>query len=282
MTLDRSTGFSGTEPILIVRNVTKDFDVKGGLLGWRSVRKVKAVGGVSFDLAKGETLGLVGESGCGKSTLLNAIAGFLPLTDGKILLDGQEIHGPGGDRGVVFQKDTLLPWSSVADNVALGLRYRGVPARQRRERAHELLDLVGLSGFEDKSPYELSGGMRQRVGIARALATDPRILLMDEPFGALDSLTRETMQQLLASIWASTGKQVFFITHSIEEALLLGTHILVMSPRPGRIVARYDADFVRRFAETGEADDILADPAFIALRSELRALIHAAPEARAA
>ena len=261
--------------MLDIRNATVRYAAADG-------QEVHALDRVSFTIPARSIVVALGASGCGKSTLLNAIAGFLPLTDGKILLDGQEIHGPGGDRGVVFQKDTLLPWSRGADNVALGLRYRGVPARQRRERAHELLDLVGLSGFEDKSPYELSGGMRQRVGIARALATDPRILLMDEPFGALDSLTRETMQQLLASIWASTGKQVFFITHSIEEALLLGTHILVMSPRPGRIVARYDADFVRRFAETGEADDILADPAFIALRSELRALIHAAPEARAA
>jgi taurine transport system ATP-binding protein len=261
--------------MLEIRNATVRYPAADGNV-------VHALDRVSFDIAPRSIVVALGASGCGKSTLLNAIAGFLPLTDGSILLDGTEIRGPGGDRGVVFQKDTLLPWSNVVDNIALGLRYQGVPARERRERARDLINLVGLSGFEDKAPYELSGGMRQRVGIARALATDPRILLMDEPFGALDSLTRETMQQLLASIWAKTGKQVFFITHSIEEALMLGTQILVMSPRPGRIVARYDAGFVRSFAETGDTDAILSDPRFIALRSEIRALIHTTPERRAA
>jgi taurine transport system ATP-binding protein len=238
---------------------------------------VHALDRVSLEMPADSIVVAVGASGCGKSTLLNAIAGFLPLTDGSIRLDGAPIAGPGGDRGVVFQKDTLLPWATVLDNVALGLKYRGLPKRERQQRARELLRLVGLSDFEGKPPYELSGGMRQRVGIARALATDPKILLMDEPFGALDSLTRETMQQLLASIWAQTRKQVLFITHSIEEALLLGTTIVVMSPRPGRIVARFDADFVREFARTGEIGPIASDPRFVALREEIRALIHPSP-----
>ncbi|MBN9257028.1 MULTISPECIES: ABC transporter ATP-binding protein [unclassified Mesorhizobium] len=235
---------------------------------------VHALDRVNLDIAPNSIVVAVGASGCGKSTLLNAIAGFLPLTEGSITLDGKPIDKPGSERGVVFQKDTLLPWANVLDNVALGLKFQGVSRAERHERARGLLALVGLSDFADKPPYELSGGMRQRVGIARALATDPKILLMDEPFGALDSLTRETMQQLLAGIWAETGKQVLFITHSIEEALILGTTIVVMSPRPGRIIARFDAAFVRDFAEYGDIGPIQSAPRFIELREEIRALIH--------
>ncbi|MGO4353631.1 taurine ABC transporter ATP-binding protein [Rhizobium sp. RAF36] len=253
--------------MLEVRNATVKFDAADGT-------SVHALDNVSFNIPQDSIVVALGASGCGKSTLLNAIAGFQPLTEGEILIDGTPVSRPGGDRGVVFQKDTLLPWSSVLDNVALGLRYQGVGKSERHQRARELLKLVGLSDFESKPPYELSGGMRQRVGIARALATDPKVLLMDEPFGALDSLTRETMQQLLASVWSETRKQVFFITHSIEEALTLGTHILVMSPRPGRVVARYEAGFVRQFATTGDIGPILADPRFVALREEIRSIIH--------
>ncbi|WP_133709806.1 taurine ABC transporter ATP-binding protein [Rhizobium sp. BK313] len=253
--------------MLSIRNATVKFRAADGT-------EVHALDSVSFDIPPDSIVVALGASGCGKSTLLNAIAGFQPLTEGTISIDGEAVNGPGGDRGVVFQKDTLLPWSSVLDNVALGLRYRGVPKPERHRQARDLLKLVDLSDFEAKPPYELSGGMRQRVGIARALATDPKILLMDEPFGALDSLTRENMQQLLAAIWARTGKQIFFITHSIEEALTLGTHILVMSPRPGRIVARYEADFVRQFALSGDIGPVLANPRFVSLREEIRSIIH--------
>jgi taurine transport system ATP-binding protein len=259
--------------MLVIRNATVKFEAADG-------STVHALDNVSFDIPPDSIVVALGASGCGKSTLLNTIAGFQPLTEGEVLIDGVGVDRPGGDRGVVFQKDTLLPWADVLDNVALGLKYRGLAKADRHRRARELLKLVGLSDFEKKPPYELSGGMRQRVGIARALATDPKILLMDEPFGALDSLTRETMQQLLATIWAKTKKQVFFITHSIEEALTLGTHILVMSPRPGRIVARYNADFVRQFARTGDIGPILGDPRFVALRKEIRSLIHRAPDRR--
>lgn len=259
--------------MLEVRNATVRFDAADG-------SSVHALDDVSFDIPPDSIVVALGASGCGKSTMLNAMAGFQELTGGEILIDGAPVSGPGGDRGVVFQKDTLLPWSNVLDNVALGLRYRGIPKAERHDRARQLLKLVGLSDFETKPPYELSGGMRQRVGIARALATDPKVLLMDEPFGALDSLTRETMQQLLASIWSETRKQVFFITHSIEEALTLGTHILVMSPRPGRIVARYRANFVRQFAHTGDIGPIQADPEFVALRKEIRSIIHKPEQAR--
>ncbi len=238
-------------------------------------RLVHALDRVNLDIAEGDFVVALGTSGCGKSTLLNAIAGFLPLSHGRITLDGRAIAGPGADRGVVFQKDTLMPWLDVADNVALGLRFAGLGARARRDRARELLALVGLADFAASFPYELSGGMRQRVGIARALATEPDILLMDEPFGALDSMTREQMQELLVKVWHRTGKRIFFITHSIEEALVLGTRIIVMSPRPGRIVARYETDFVRRFAAGATLKDIRLSDRFGPLREEIRDILHA-------
>jgi len=245
-------------------------------------RIVHALDRVSLDIPDNGFVVALGASGCGKSTLLNAIAGFLPLSDGVITLNGKSVVGPGADRGVVFQKDTLLPWKNVIDNVALGLKFAGIPKLEQHRRSAELLKLVGLADFANAFPYELSGGMRQRVGIARALATEPDILLMDEPFGALDSLTREQMQELLVSVWKKTSKRVFFITHSVEEALFLGTQVIVMSPRPGRIVARFDLDFVNRFAESNDAREIKASPEFTNLREEIRALLHGAHDIRSA
>ena len=242
--------------------------------GGRDGKPVHALDRVSLDIVDGAFVVALGTSGCGKSTLLNAMAGFLPLSSGSITLNGHAVDGPGAERGVVFQKDALLPWKTVAENVALGLKFAGVGRKERRKRAVELLRLVGLQEFANSAPYELSGGMRQRVGIARALAPDPAILLMDEPFGALDSMTREAMQELLVDVWSRTGKQIFFITHSIEEALFLGTQVVVMSPRPGRIVQRYDLQFVGAFARDRDARAIKTAPQFAALREEIRAVVH--------
>jgi len=253
--------------MLKIQNASVYFAARGG-------GTVKALDHVNLEIHTGEIVVALGASGCGKSTLLNAIAGFLPISAGAITLDGQRIERPGADRGVVFQKDTLLPWKSVLDNVALGLDFAGLSHAVARENAAGLLKLVGLEDFAHSAPYELSGGMRQRVGIARALATNPAILLMDEPFGALDSFTREQMQELLISVWSKTGKTIFLITHSIDEALSLGTHVVVMSPRPGRIIARYDIGFVRHFLKCGDWGTIKASTEFIRLRETIRGLIH--------
>jgi taurine transport system ATP-binding protein len=242
--------------------------------GSRNGQPIHALDRVSLEIPDHGLVVALGASGCGKSTLLNAMAGFLPLSSGSITLNGKIVDKPGAERGVVFQKDALLPWKSVVDNVALGLKFAGVGRGERRERAMELLRLVGLADFAKSAPYELSGGMRQRVGIARALAPDPAILLMDEPFGALDSMTREQMQELLVSIWQGADKQIFFITHSIEEALFLGTQVIVMSPRPGRIVARFDSNFVRDFARDRDAGKVKSSRTFAELSEEIRSIIH--------
>jgi len=254
--------------MLSVSNATVHYEAADG-------RLIHALQDVSLGIDDGELVVGLGASGCGKSTLLNAIAGFVKLTSGSITVDGAPVTAPGADRGVVFQRDTLLPWASTLDNVAFGLRLRRIGKRERRERAMELLRLVGLDAFHAAPPWQLSGGMRQRVGLARALATDPKILLMDEPLGALDSLTRESMQELIVKLWARTHKRVLFITHSIEEALILGTRIIVFSPRPGRIVQRFDVGFVHDVLAGRDASEMKADPSFVALRQEIRALIHA-------
>ena len=198
-------------------------------------REVVAVDGLDLKIGKGEFVCLLGPSGCGKSTSLMALGGLVPATAGRIIIDGREVDGPGPDRAIVFQEFALMPWLTVLANVRFGMRLRGTAKAEQQSRAQHFVKMVGLGGFEDAYPHQLSGGMRQRVGIARALAVDPQILLMDEPFGALDAQTRELMGMELLRIWDKDRKTVLFVTHGIDEAILLGDRVVVMSGRPGRV-----------------------------------------------
>jgi NitT/TauT family transport system ATP-binding protein len=242
---------------LQIEHVSKEFSVRD-TAGQRPNRQLLAVNDVELQIADGEFLVIVGPSGCGKSTLLDMLAGLTQPTRGRILIDGTPITGPGTDRGIVFQQYALLPWRTARENVEFGLEAAKAGRRERRERAGEYLDLVGLNGFEDSYPHQLSGGMKQRVAIARSLVTDPALLIMDEPFGALDALTRDSLQRQLAQIWERTGKTIVFVTHGIDEAVYLGQRVAVMSARPGRIKAIVDIPL-----KSDEAvADVRANPEF--------------------
>ncbi|MGW6460709.1 ABC transporter ATP-binding protein [Streptomyces sp. NPDC055078] len=243
--------------------VGKTFPVRGGR------RAVTALDGIDLDIAAGEFLVVVGPSGCGKSTLLDLLGGLAKPTSGRILLDGEPVTGPGLDRGIVFQQYALLPWRTAQGNVEFGLEATGVPRRSRAALAGEYLALVGLTGFEDRHPHELSGGMRQRVAIARSLAYDPGVLLMDEPFAALDAQTRESLQDELLRIWRRTGKTVVFITHGIDEAVRLGQRVAVLTARPGRI--KEVVPIGRDEPESGA--DPRSSPAFARHRRQLWTLL---------
>jgi NitT/TauT family transport system ATP-binding protein len=226
------------QPCIQARDVSLTFRPKNR-------EAVAALRNLSLDVAKGEFVSIVGPSGCGKSTFLNILLGLIAPDTGVMELNGRRIAGPGQDRAMVFQEFGLLPWRTVVGNVELGLELKGVAAALRRQRARELIEMAGLAGFESHYPHELSGGMKQRVGLARALATDPEVLLMDEPFAALDAQTRDSMQTELLEVWEKTRKTVLFVTHSIEEAAYLSDRVVVMSARPGRIKQTLDVQLPR-------------------------------------
>jgi ABC-type nitrate/sulfonate/bicarbonate transport system ATPase subunit len=215
------------QPVLAVRRVERRFESTTG--------STLALQATDLDVAENDFVTILGPSGCGKSTLLRIVAGLDRPTAGTVHLDGQPITGPGADRGMVFQSYTLFPWLNVLDNVCFGLRERGLPRMQQVEIAQSFIAKVGLSGFEQHYPKQLSGGMQQRTALARALANGPRMLLMDEPFGALDHQTRELMQELLLGIWEAEAKTILFVTHDIDEAVFIGSRVVLMSARPGRI-----------------------------------------------
>jgi NitT/TauT family transport system ATP-binding protein len=246
---------------LTLEDLTMQFRTRKGA-------EITALEGISLEVMEGEFAVLVGPSGCGKSTILRLVAGLHRPSRGRVLLDGREVAAPGADRGMVFQSYTLFPWLTVQKNVEFGPKIRGVSAAEREKLARRYLAQVGLNGFEGVYPKELSGGMMQRVAIARALANDPAILLMDEPFGALDAQTRALMGELLLKVWGQTAKTVLFVTHDIEEGLFLGDRVFVMTARPGRIREEIPVPLQRP-----RTLDTLSSDTFVRLKSRVMALI---------
>ena len=250
---------------LLIDDISMRFELPNG-------DAVQALKNVNLDLKQGELMAVLGPSGCGKTTLLNIVAGFLAPTDGQIVLGGSAISGPGPERGMVFQQGALFEWMSVRENVSFGPRMKGMASGETREIVDHLLNVVGLQDFKEKAIYELSGGMQQRVALARCLANDPEVILMDEPLGALDALTREKMQGLVLKLWKETGKTIILITHSVEEALLLGERLLVMAPRPGRIHKEYQLPFAE-MGVNADLREVKKHPEFGPRREEILSMI---------
>lgn len=253
-----------------IENVQKSFRITRNLGHLKEdAQPVSALKNINLEVRQGEFVVIVGPSGCGKSTLLDLLAGLSKPSSGQILLDGKLIAGPNLDRGIVFQQYALFPWKTTLGNVEFGLETKGVGRKERRRIALEYIQLVGLAGFEHRYPHELSGGMKQRVAIARSLAYDPEVLLMDEPFAALDAQTRETLQSELLRIWESTKKTIIFITHGIEEAVYLGQRVAVMTSRPGTIKQVINVPFQSRTTE----EDLRSNPEFVSIRHQIWELL---------
>jgi NitT/TauT family transport system ATP-binding protein len=248
---------AGSDPAIAVCAIEQEFQISGGV--------VRALDGIDLIVAGGEFVSVVGPSGCGKSTLMRLVAGLVAPTSGTVRIGGRLVDSPAPDVGIVFQKATLLPWRSVVGNIALQLEMRNLARLAHLERLKQLIALTGLGGFEDALPHELSGGMQQRVALCRALIHDPAILLMDEPFGALDAMTREAMNTELQRVWMDRAKTVLFITHSIAEAVFLSDRIVVMTPRPGRI-----ADIVSVDLPRPRSLAMIGDPAFVGAMVKVR------------
>ncbi|MFB2552581.1 ABC transporter ATP-binding protein [Ensifer soli] len=251
-----------------IENVSRTFKVRAAK--GEATKTFTALDNISLSIRAGEFLVLVGPSGSGKSTLLDLIAGLAKPSSGRILIDGRAVTGPALDRAVVFQQYALLPWKTALGNVEFGLEVKGFRKAERRDRARHFLDMVGLTGFEARYPYELSGGMKQRVAIARSLAYDPDVLLMDEPFAALDAQTKEGLQDELLRIWKASGKTVVFITHGIDEAVYLGQRVAVLTSRPGRLKAIVDVPA----NEGRESEEIRSSPEFARTRHDVWTLLH--------
>ncbi len=252
-----------------IQNVGKVFPLRGA--AGKAGATFTALEDINLDVRAGEFLSIVGPSGCGKSSLLDILAGLVAPSSGRVLIDGTPISGPSPDRAVVFQQYALLPWRTALRNIEFGLEAKGLPARERTEKSRHFLKLVGLEGFGNHYPHELSGGMKQRVAIARSLACDPGVLLMDEPFAALDAQTREILQDELLRIWETAGTTIVFITHGIDEAVYLGQRVAVMSSRPGRIKTVVDIPLTNRW---GAGNDTRSTPEFTRLRHQIWELLH--------
>lgn len=258
---------SGAAPLIHFVGVDHEYASRDG--------QVKALEDVNLSIAEGQFVSIVGPSGCGKTTLMMAIGGFVRLSSGTLRVADQPVDGPDPSRAVVFQADSVFPWRTVVHNIEYGPQMRGVPASARRAEAQQLIDRVGLTGFEKRYPRDLSGGMRKRVDIARAYANNPRILLMDEPFGSVDAITRDALQADLLRLWETERTTVVFVTHDIEEAILLGDRVVVMSGRPGRVIADIDVPFPR----PRDPQALRTDADFVALRAELNDLLDHSPTA---
>ncbi len=254
------------ETVISVKDLYLNYGVQG--------RQVSALENINLDIKEGDFVCILGPSGCGKSTLLKTIAGFIFPSEGTVQLDEENITGPDWNRGVVFQAPNLYPWLNIQKNISYGPRMRKLPKEQIEKSVNDYLAKVGLSGFAKQKPYELSGGMRQRASLAKVLVNDPRIILMDEPFGALDALTRVNMQGLIRNIWRDTKKTILLITHDVDEALQLGNRVIVFSKRPGTILKEFDVDFTYQMKDKKAAENISFSKDYLDVKEEILKIIN--------